>query len=268
MLVSDNLRRTLIIFSFTFFAVLLALNLVTRPSEERACMSAFFSWACPVRGVGADRLLLEHLSPMSKIPLLSLSSAKRVLDWSTPLGFCLSNVVSSATGLPPQTMLNLAAGSYHGVTVGTLLFVVSATIGGLLGFLLMRTLLRGMLLRAKFMQPHRSKWEALDRAISMEGAVRLVTLLRLSPAIPFMPATALLSFTEVSFAAFAIGTLIGLVPFTAIYAFVGVAGKELLTGGLRNPQTLALTAFGVATTIALTVYINSVASTALAAAQI
>lgn len=165
-------------------------------------------------------------------------------------------------------MLNLAAGSYHGVTVGTLLFVVSATIGGLLGFLLMRTLLRGMLLRAKFMQPHRSKWEALDRAISTEGAVRLVTLLRLSPAIPFMPATALLSFTEVSFSAFAIGTLIGLVPFTAIYAFVGVAGKELLTGGLRNPQTLALTAFGVATTIALTVYINSVASTALAVAQI
>ena len=116
-------------------------------------------------------------------------------------------------------------------------------------------------------RPHRRKWEALDRAISVEGAVRLVALLRLSPAIPFMPATVLLGLTSVPVHAFAIGTLFGLVPFAAVYAFVGKAGKELLTGGLRNPATLSLTVFGLLTTIALTMYINNVAGNALAEAQ-
>ena len=94
-----------------------------------------------------------------KLPPLSLASARRALAWSKPIGFCVSNMVSSATGLPPQTMLNLAAGSYHGIALGTLLFVISATIGGLLGLLVVRGLLRDRLLRSSFMQPHRPRWE-------------------------------------------------------------------------------------------------------------
>lgn len=200
-----------------------------------------------------------------KLPPLSLSvAARRALAWNRPVGFCVSNAVSSATGLPPQTMLNLAAGSYHGIALGTVLFVLSAMAGGLLGLLILRGLLRDRLLRSSFMQPHKSKWEALDRAISVQGAIKLVALLRLSPAIPFMPATALLALTEVDVVSFALGTSVGLIPFAFVYALVGSAGRQLLTGGFRNPATLGLTTFGVVTTIALTTYINQVVSSALA----
>ena len=110
-------------------------------------------WFSPI----VDEVGVRHMN--DKLPPLSLASARRALAWSKPIGFCVSNMVSSATGLPPQTMLNLAAGSYHGIALGTLLFVISATIGGLLGLLVVRGLLRDRLLRSSFMQPHRPRWE-------------------------------------------------------------------------------------------------------------
>ena len=104
----------------------------------------------------------------------------------------------------------------------------------------------------------------MDRAINVQGASKLVALLRLSPAIPFMPATALLALTNVNPFAFTLGTSIGLIPFAFVYALMGSAGRQLLTGGFRNPATLSLAVFGLVTTIALTAYINGVASAALA----
>ena len=199
-------------------------------------------------------------------PLPSLTAARRLLDWKEPVGYFIVNTVSGATGLPPQTLLNLA-GSYHGIGLGSALFILSATLGGVIGLVLVRCLLRGLLLRTPWMQRQRSKWEALDRAIVKEGAAKLVALLRLAPVIPFMPATVLLALTDVPLPSFILGTALGLVPFTLVYCYVGSAGRQVLSGGLRNPAMLGLTLAGLATTTALTVKINGVASKALEAAQ-
>ena len=140
-------------------------------------------------------------------------------------------------------------------------------IGGLLGLLFVRLLLRDALLRSPWMQKHKGKWEALDRAVDREGAALIVGLLRLSPAIPYMPSTTLLGLTDVPLMPFLVGTALGLVPFTIIYAYLGSAGRQLFAGGLRNPRALALTIFGLATTLVLTAKINGVASKALADVQ-
>ena len=197
----------------------------------------------------------------AKLP--ALARAARLFDLTTPLGFSLTNFVSGATALPPQTVLNLAAGTYHGVLVGSLLFIASATLGGILCLLVVRNLLRAALLRSSFMQQHRSRWEALDRAIAKEGASKLVALMRLSPVIPFMPATVLLALTETPLSSFIYGSVLGLIPFTMVYAYIGSAGGMLFSGGMRNPKALSLTLVGLVTTLALTWKISSVASKAL-----
>ena len=171
----------------------------------------------------------------------------------------------------------------------------------MIGLLLVRLLLRDVLLRSGWMQQRRGSWEALERAISREGAGLVIALLRLSPAIPFMPATMLLALTDVPLLPYLVGTVVGLIPFTLICelrgvserarstpqsvehhtkterlsfracvvadAYVGKAGRELLHGGMRNPKVVALTAVGAAATAALTLKINAVVSKALSEAQ-
>ena len=221
----------------------------------------------PIFNLRGDRITEVEAKIMAspaaaKLPPLALA-ARRLFDLSTPLGFSITNAVSGATALPPQTILNLAAGTYHGVLLGSILFIASATFGGIFCLLLVRNMLRGALLRSSFMQQHRSRWEALDRAIMKEGAGKLVALMRLSPVIPFMPATVLLALTETPLSAFVYGSVLGLIPFTMVYAYIGSAGKQLLSGGMSNPKTLSLTLVGLVTTLALTWKISSVASKAL-----
>ncbi|EOD38101.1 hypothetical protein EMIHUDRAFT_200551 [Emiliania huxleyi CCMP1516] len=68
---------------------------------------------------------------------------------------------------------------------------------------------------------------ALDRAIAKEGALSIVVLLRLSPAMPLVLASALLAFTQVSLGPYTAGTVVGLLPFSAVYCYAGAAGAEV-----------------------------------------
>jgi uncharacterized membrane protein YdjX (TVP38/TMEM64 family) len=196
----------------------------------------------------------------------ALPLARRLVDIRHPLGFSVVNTFSGLTGLPPATALNLAAGSYHGVLFGTCLFSLTATLGAAIGLIIVRLLLRDLVLR--WMSKHRGKADALDTAIRKEGATLIVGLLRLSPVIPFMPTTMLLALTDAPTIPFLIGTLLGVVPFAFLYSYMGVAGKQLLNGGFRNPKTILLALVTIASTVALTVKINAVVSNALSAAEV
>ena len=85
-----------------------------RRGDTRACSPSLLRLFFP-----------HHPMPASVTPALAL--ARRLLDVRHPLSFSVINAVSGAAGLPPATVLNLAAGSYHGVFVGTILFIASAT---------------------------------------------------------------------------------------------------------------------------------------------
>ena len=175
---------------------------------------------------------------------------------------------SALCGVPPSSVQNILAGSLFGLLPGTAFFMLGVVLGSVISFTCVRFLLREYLMRK--MSSHAAKWRGLDLAISKEGAFFIVTLLRLSPAMPLAIANAILGVTSVGFVPYTLGTVVGLLPFSVVYVYVGSLGKEMATGGgsmLDDPLQLGLTVAGLITTIALTIKVSKVATAALDAAQ-
>ena len=177
-----------------------------------------------------------------------------------PASFVGLSFVSCLTGVPPASGPNLAAGLYHGVVKGTALFLLGAVLAALVSVALTRSFLRGLILSK--MAAYEEKRIAIEAAIEKEGALMIVILLRLSPAMPLAPANILLGLTTVGIAPLLVGTAMGLLPFTAVYAYVGSVGQQAAEGGSNRTQ-LAAQIVGILATVALTLKITRVAQKAL-----
>ena len=171
------------------------------------------------------------------------------------------NAFSAAVGFPPASVMNFTAGAQHGTMYGTLLFVLSNVLGGVVAMLVIRMLLRGYILRR--MGGYENKWRAIGRAIEREGAFTMVTLMRLSPVVPFSPMTALLALTPVGMLDFVTGSALGLLPFTLVYSYIGSVGQQTASSGEWDPVQLGLVVFGLLVTVVLTRRIGRVAQNAL-----
>lgn len=189
---------------------------------------------------------------------------ERLLDMRDPLSFVALSFISCIAGIPPPSGPNLAAGLYHGVARGSALFLTAAVLAAVLSVVLVRTLCQAFILRK--MSAWESKRLALNAAIEKEGAFTIVALLRLSPAMPLAPASLLLSLTSVGLVPYTCGTLVGLLPFSVVYAYVGSVGQQAASGSGDKTQ-LAIQAIGLAATMALTWKISKVAQQALDSAS-
>ena len=182
------------------------------------------------------------------------------LDMSNPISFAGLNLVSCLTGVPPSSTTNFAAGLYHGILYGTALFLFSAALAALIALVLVRVLFKAFILRK--MAAWESKRVALDAAIAKEGAFTIVALLRLSPAMPLAPANLLLGLTSVGVVPYTLGTVVGLLPFSAVYSYLGSVSQSAADGGGDSTQ-MALQIAGVLATVGLTWKISKVAQAAL-----
>jgi uncharacterized membrane protein YdjX (TVP38/TMEM64 family) len=112
-----------------------------------------------------------------------------------------------------------------------------------------------------------SRLVAVDRAIGREG-LRILVLLRLSPAIPFSLLNYLLGLTRVSLRDFVVACG-AMLPGTIMYAYYGSISQDLasLMAGSwappRSPLYYALTAVGLAATIVVTTLTARIATRAL-----
>jgi uncharacterized membrane protein YdjX (TVP38/TMEM64 family) len=189
---------------------------------------------------------------------------ERYIDVSDPLNFLGLSFVSCLTGVPPASGPNLAAGLYHGVVKGSAIFLLGAVLASITSAVLIRTLLKDLVLRKLAnLEPKRV---ALDAAIDKEGAFQITALLRLSPVMPLAPANILLSLTSVGLVPYTLGTVVGLLPFSVVYAYVGSVGQQAASGSTDTTQ-LAIQAVGLVATIGLTWKLSKVAQAALDSAS-
>jgi len=160
-----------------------------------------------------------------------------------PLAF-LAAYIGVVLLMLPAFLLNMAAGAVFGVVNGSLLVLTGATIGGTLAFLLGRTVLRASVARRVVAHPTLS---AVDRVIGDDG-LRLMFLLRLSPAIPFVLSNYALGVTRVRTRDFMLA-MPGMLPIIASYAAFGAAGAQ----AAHNKGTLPMPvlALGVIATVVL-----------------
>ena len=115
--------------------------------------------------------------------------------WTTLTWFCLIYVVSAALSFPGATALSLTGGLIFGNFLGSVLVLVSATIGASLAFLSARFLLRDFV-QNRFA----SQLTKINDGVKKEGVYYLF-LLRLAPTFPFFMVNLLMGLTPMKLVA-------------------------------------------------------------------
>ena len=94
-----------------------------------------------------------------------------------------------------------------------------------------------------------------------EGGLKVLLLLRLSPVMPFVPLNYVLGLTSVRLWKFAVASLIGALPGTLLYTYLGtVVGAALGGRGTeRSWQEWLYLALGLAATAVGTLYLTRLA---------
>lgn len=158
-------------------------------------------------------------------------------------------------------LFTIGAGVGFGLWWGILISWVSATVGSALAFLIARYLARGSVER--WVQGN-AKFSAMDSAVGLHGW-KIVLLLRLNPIIPFNLSNYAFGLTRIGFWPYLLASIVGMLPGTAVYAYMGYIGKVTLARE-KNDSGLseyALWAGGLLLLAAATVYLAWLAKRAL-----
>ncbi len=172
--------------------------------------------------------------------------------------FALVYVVLTAL-LIPGSALTLVAGAIFGLWLGATTVIIGANLGALCSFLLSRSYLREKVEQWAKANP---KFAALDAAIGREG-FKMVLLSRLSPVFPFTLLNYFLGLTKVRTSSYVIANLIGMLPGTFLYVYLGATAREALSGG----PGLLVKAVGLLATVAVVVLVTRAARKAMAQAE-
>jgi uncharacterized membrane protein YdjX (TVP38/TMEM64 family) len=165
----------------------------------------------------------------------------------------------------PGSLLTAGAGRAYGPIWGTLLVSPVSVTAATLAFLLGRTVFRGWIKAKTDRDP---RFRAVDAAVGQSG-LRIVMLLRLSPAFPFNVLNYALGLTSVRLRDYVLGSFIGMLPGTFLYVYLGSLVSDVAALGAGTPDgglaRQVLSVVGLIATIAVTVYVTRLARRALAA---
>lgn len=140
--------------------------------------------------------------------------------------FLIAHVIANAIGIP-GTVLVVVGGAVYGLWWGALCSVLGATMGAVVAFWLARYLLHDWF-QKRF--SHSALLKRLNKMLCKEG-LSCILLIRFSPISPFNVVNFALGLTPVSVRSYALGTLIGIVPGTLAYTWLGVTGAEAIASG-------------------------------------
>jgi uncharacterized membrane protein YdjX (TVP38/TMEM64 family) len=162
------------------------------------------------------------------------------VETSGPLAalvFMAVYITTVAFSLPGATILTIAGGFLFGSVWGTVLVIISATLGATVLFSIARTTL-GDVLRAKA-----RAWLPRLEAGFRQHALSYLLVLRLVPIFPFFIINLVPAFLGVPLSTFILGTFLGIIPGTFVYATVGAglgsvfdAGGTFSLRGVLTPQ--------------------------------
>ena len=168
-----------------------------------------------------------------------------LLDWVETYGivaaliYMLIYAVAIAFSLPGGAVLTITGGFLFGSLWGTLCVVIAATTGATALFLIAKTSF-GDALRAKAGPALQKMQEGFQ-----EGALSYLLVLRLVPIFPFFLVNLVPAFLGVTLRVYVIGTFIGIIPGTFVFATVGAGlgsvfdqGGSFSAAGILTPQII------------------------------
>ena len=173
--------------------------------------------------------------------LAALTNQRNLTDYFAMSGpveiaiFVLAHVVANAVGVP-GTLLVIVGGAVFGLWWGTLWSVIGATLGAIAAFALARYFFYDWFCQ-RFQ--HKPLLQKINRALT-RNALSCVLTIRFSPISPFNVVNFAFGLTPIPLSQYALGTLVGIVPGTLIYTWLGVSGTNALATGEHWPFVLCL----------------------------
>ena len=163
----------------------------------------------------------------------------------------------------PGSALTVGAGAVYGFWWGTLLVMVSSTVGAMVNFLMARYLLRAFVLRHLAGSP---KFLSLNRAIEREGW-KVILVSRISPIVPHSLVSYIAGVTRISFTRFSLASFLGFLPISVVYSYagalLGAVARSRLQWTTNDPWTWVLYGVGLVFTVAAVVMTARLAARAL-----
>jgi len=166
----------------------------------------------------------------------------------------------------PGSAITIGSGTLFGLKTGLFVAVIGANVGALCSFVLARTFLREKVARWADGNP---KFRSLDQAIGKQG-FKMVLLTRLSPVFPFVLLNYLLGLTAVRPRAYVLANLVGMLPATFLFVYIGAAARDAITGQMSATADFyrqILKYVGLLATIAVVVVVTRMARKALREAE-
>lgn len=165
----------------------------------------------------------------------------------------------------PGSAITIGSGTLFGLKTGFLVVVIGANLGALCSFLLARTFLREKVARWANGNP---KFRSLDQAIGRQG-FKMVLLTRLSPVFPFVLLNYFLGLTAVRTRAYVAANLIGMLPATFLFVYIGAAARDAIAGQMDAAgfYQQILKYVGLLATVAVVVMVTRIARNALRDAE-
>ena len=183
-----------------------------------------------------DRFLSFETLRQNRVALLHWVDAYGVV---AALIYMLIYAVAIAFSLPGGAVLTITGGFLFGSVWGTVCVVFAATAGATALFLIAKTSF-GDAMRVK-------AGPALQRMQDgfQEGALSYLLVLRLVPLFPFFLVNLVPAFLGVSLRVYVLGTFVGIIPGTFVFATVGAGlgsvfdqGGEFSAAGILTPQII------------------------------
>ncbi|WZZ04265.1 TVP38/TMEM64 family membrane protein slr0305-like [Brassica napus] len=195
-----------------------------------------------------------------------LSQFSTLIEGYGPAGYALFIAVYAGLEILaiPALPLTMSAGLLFGSLVGTIIVSISGTMAASVAFLIARYFARERILK---LVEGNKKFLAIDKAIG-ENGFRVVTLLRLSPLLPFSLGNYLYGLTSVKFVPYVFGSWLGMLPGSWAYVSAGAFGRAIiqeesnvgLPGGNGQLLTLGL---GLLVTALAATYVTRLAKDAI-----
>lgn len=155
------------------------------------------------------------------------------------LAYIAIYITITALSLPAATVLTLAGGFLFGAMLATACTVIGATIGATIVFLIAKTSLGDQL-----RQRTRGTLKKMEQGFR-EHAFNYLIVLRLIPLFPFFVVNLAPAFLGVPARTFVLGTFLGIIPGTFVYALAGsglgsilASGEEFSAAGILTPQVI------------------------------
>lgn len=165
----------------------------------------------------------------------------------------------------PGSALTIGSGTLFGLQTGFIVVLIGANLGALCSFLLARTFLREKVAAWAAAHP---KFRSLDQAIGRQG-FKMVLLTRLSPVFPFVLLNYFLGLTAVRAGAYVLGNLLGMLPATFLFVYIGAAARDALAGQNQSADFYqqVFKYVGLAATLAVVVIVTRIARRTLRATE-